>query len=338
MVKPWIKMFTMNTNIANDRKMKIKKFYMAALATAVLAGCSNDDEVAPTMPDMTDTPISVNASVNNLVVSRAGYETNDDLTEFVFNITQSNSNYNWSGVVMKKTGDAWSANNLSAGGNLLWSSSTPNATVTAYTTDTENNTITATNADFTGQAIDVNLPTDQSTANAVKKADYLYCFKEGVTPEAGGILNLDFSHVMSKLEITYSYGTELEGTTTSLTSCTIGELAYKGNFKVETGGKLTVTPSTDADNSASMTANLGTAGKAEVILLPQTVTTTPTATFKVTIDGTERTFTCSVNVNALQSNTRYTMNVTIGRDKVVVGDVDITPWGAPSDLGKIETE
>lgn len=319
--------------------MKIKKFYMAALAAAVLAGCSNDDEVAPTMPDMTDTPISVNASVNNLVVSRAGYDSNDDLTEFVFNITQSNSKYNWSGVVMKKENDVWSATNLPTDTpDLLWSSSTPNATVMAYTTDTGNNTITATNADFTEQEIDVNLPTDQSTADAVKKADRLYCFKKNVAPETGGILNLDFSHAMSKLEINYSYGTELEGTTPSLTSCTIGELAYMGNFKVETEENLTVTPSTETDNSASMTANLGTAGKAEVILLPQAVTTTPTATFKVNIDGTERTFTCGVNVSELKSNTRYTMNVTIGRDKVVVGDVDITPWGASSDLGKIETE
>ena len=317
--------------------MKIKKFYMAALAAAVLAGCSNDDEVAPTMPDMADTPISVNASVNNLVVSRAGYETNDDLAEFVFNITQSNSKYNWSGVVMKKASGAWSASNLSAGDNLLWSSSTPNATVTAYTTDTESNTITATNADFTGQAIDVNLPTDQSTIDNVKKADRLYCFKEGVTPGANGVIDLDFSHAMSKLEITYSYGTELEGTTHSLTSCTIGELAYKGNFKVETGGKLTVT--TETGNSANMTACIDADNnKAEVILLPQAITTTPTATFKVTIDGTERIFTCSVNVAELKSNTRYTMNVTIGRDKVEVGDVDITPWGDPSDLGKIETE
>lgn len=310
----------------------------AATATAMLAGCADDGELTPNVPDLTDTPIHVKAGVNNLVDTRAGYVKGDEPATILLRIRQANESYSWTHVTLAKTDGEWAPTNLPDGQQLLWCSTTPNATVRAFGYGPEYSIVTeaANNSNSFDNTVYCFQQVDQSTPEGVTSSEFLYCYRENVSPEEDGSLSLDFDHALSKLVISYTYGTELDGSDRQLTACTIGEVinrcmcAFYGaqvTFADWMSSGVTVTACVD---EAAQTV--------ECILLPQTVATYPTATFTVSIDGVERVFTCQVKADELVSNTLYTMNVTIGRDKVLVGDVTMNPWGKPLEMGDLETE
>lgn len=290
----------------------------AALTSAVLTGCSGDEELPAGTPDMTDTPIHITASVNGHATTRAGYEAGDEPMRINMDILQKDENYNWIRVDLLKTGGVWTPVNMPEGGQLLWCSSAPGATVRAYGFSDGNTTgETAFNSsELSNYGFQTTQITDQSTPEGVRSFEFLYCYKENVNPDADGSLNLDFNHVFSKLVINYTYGTELDGSSRQLTSCTVGEVI---STKVITpnNGQLEISDGINATPTyTTVTACVDEeAQTVECILLPQTFTTRPTAMFTVTIDGEERKFACEVPTDALEQNTLYTMNVKIGRDK-----------------------
>lgn len=101
---------------------------------------------------------------------------------------------------MEKADGAWMPATLPGGELLLWASSAPTATVYAFTRGDDTTPLAATNAvPPSDAAYELALPDDQRTPEAVRLADILYCYKEGVNPADDGSISLDFDHAMSKL-------------------------------------------------------------------------------------------------------------------------------------------
>lgn len=302
--------------------MKTKYLTIAALA-AIVASCSNDEEFIPQVDNLKDTPITVTAGVAELT-TRAGYETNkEDDTQsvlpktFYLSITQdtedATSEYNYTNVPMTKAEDD---NTYSApeGTTLLWKDSNRDVAVNAYTTDAET---------FTVQ-------TDQSTDANVLASDLLGAVKAAENSDisvGGDNITIDFRHLLCKLDVTFSWGTEFNAATEK----TIKSVKYLGfgtdvtlDRKACTVAAPTEQP-TDDIQAYVTTADEGVTYLSEAIFAPY-VGTAPSIFITAMIDNVERDFAIGVNAPAggFASGNRYTMNVTIGGTAVEDGSVTAT--------------
>ena len=278
------------------------KYLAFAAAAFMLASCSNDEDFVP-QDNLKDTPITVTAGVEGML-TRAGYETNtdnDDLSvlpeTFYLTITQdiedATSKYNYTNVLMTKTEGE---NKYTSTTNLLWKDSNRDVAVNAYTTD---------GTTFTVQ-------TDQSTANGVLASDLLGAVSttEGDVTISGDNISVRFRHLLCKLDVIYSWGTEFDNATKS-----IKNVVYNGFGTDVTLDRATATitsgSSTDIITTFVGKTTVGEEEKdmSEAIFAPQTGN--PKIVITAQIDGVERIF--SLNVTAptggFVSGNRYTMNV-----------------------------
>lgn len=299
--------------------MKIKKFYMAALATAVLAGCSNDEAV-PNAPDLANTPILVNAGVNNLV-TRAGYETGvPPEGSFGLYLTtegtaQSEIRYNCEN---KKV--SYDSNNLGwnyEGASLYWKSSDAQVSYFAYMPYQETAPTTLT----------VSSTQDETT---FKNEDFLYAATTSASASAGGI-SVDFFHKLSKLDIVLSRGTELKDEVT-FQSVVLEGCAASAAIDISTG---TVTPATSGTESITAFAS---GGNYECLLIPQTMSQL-TVIITATVDSETKTYKYTSSAEqTFESGICYTLPLTVGRDRVEVGTITAQPWRPEQPAGDLETE
>ena len=103
----------------------IKLFTMAALATAVFASCSNDEDLAQSSYPA-DNVVRVTTNVED-ITTRAFHTTNT-LDEFAFCIGNANNiKYSYNNVMMTKEGTNW---NPSV--QMLWQNSTQPVDIMAY--------------------------------------------------------------------------------------------------------------------------------------------------------------------------------------------------------------
>ena len=206
------------------------------------------------------------------------------------------------------------------GGQLLWKSN--DATVTYYAYLPYTGTVSdATNYAFTVQ-------TDQSTEDNVKASDLLCTGQQPATP--GTALDITFKHALSKLNVTLKKGSELdEGVTfksVKLSNCA-------------TATTVNLTDGTTDTTTKSQTITLYAATENEqyeCILVPQTFN----QTLKVEItdnNGKVYTFTSNKELT-FASGEEYTLNLTVGRDKVTTGTISADPWGEEQQGGDLVTE
>lgn len=292
--------------------MKNKYFILAATAS-ILAACSNND--VPQADNLKDTPITVTAGVAELN-SRAGYEGTSVLpATFYLTVTQdtedATSKYNYTNVLMTKgSGNAYTSTN-----NLLWKDSNhDDVSVNAYTTDATT---------FTVQ-------TDQSTTDGVLASDLLGAVRAAENSDitiANNNIAINFRHLLCKLDVTFSWGTEFENVTTK----TIKSVMYQGfgtDVTLDREACTVATPTTPT--TADITAYVnGTTS--EAIFAPH-MGSTPKIVITTTIDGADRVFSIGVTAPAgdFAPGNRYTMNVTIGGTSVENGSVTATVakgWG-----------
>ena len=292
----------------------------AALAT-LLAACSNDSDVFNT-PDYADTPIGLNVNVSPMA-TRAGYE-QGALTEGSFGLylttegTNSDERYNCTNREVRYD-NGWTIQ----GGQLLWKSNDATVTYYAYLPYTE--TVgDATNYAFTVQ-------TDQSTEDNVKASDLLCTGQQPATP--GTALDITFKHALSKLNVTLKKGSELEdGQNLTFTSVKLSNCATKivVNLLEGTFGNTT-------NSGQTITLYATTANKQyECILVPQTFA----QSLKVEItdkNGKVYTFTSNKDLT-FASGEQYTLNLTVGRDKVTTGTISADSWGEEQQGGDLVTE
>lgn len=290
----------------------------AALAT-LLAACSNDSDVFNT-PDYADTPIGLNVNVGPMA-TRAGYE-QGALTEGSFGLylttegTNSDERYNCTNREVKYD-NGWTIQ----GGQLLWKSNDATVTYYAY-------------LPYTGAVSDAasyafTVQTDQSNESNVKASDLLWTGQQTATP--GTALDINFRHALSKLNVTLKKGSELEDglifTSVRLSNCAT---ATTVNLTDGTTGNTT-------NSGQTITLYAATPNEQyECILVPQTFA----QSLKVKItdnNGKVYTFTSNKDLT-FASGEEYTLNLTVGRDKVTTGTISADPWGEEQQGGDLVTE
>ena len=298
---------------------KIQIFAMVALAT-IFAGCSNnDDEVMKPKESLKDTPIDVNVLLTD-IQTRAGYDNTNQPTLFYLSIDQAGDNYDYTNVVMKYEGSKWvayeSADESAVQKQLLWEGSEGNVTVTAATFSLE-----------TSPSYSLSASADQSSDAKLKLSDHLY-YSNNVEPSASGI-SISFDHIMSKLEIALTLRDEFEGLIDPITSVMLSGTSLTATYAPANAEKWSG-HSTAADDEVIKTcppvAYDKDARKAtyEVILLPQTVAA---STFCVTVFIGDKSYEwTSANEVTLASSNKYTLALTVGKDKVGGNSFTAAPW------------
>lgn len=232
---------------------------MMAALTFMMAGCSNNEEGMLPQDDVPEvTPIRVMATVNQPVVTRAGY-TADNLDAFALLIENSaNGAYSYNKRMTVSDGE-WSC---ADGQQMLWDAARTTVTVTAFAPYAD--------VDF-GGTLPVTAKSDQSSAANVQTSDFLLV-KQTVNPDsdltAEGKLSVSMNHLMSKLLIKLTVnGTE------SADMSKMGDMAINGALTEGTcdlsAAAPVVLPLADA-TASTVTPYKGTEAY-ECILLPQTV-------------------------------------------------------------------
>lgn len=290
-----------------------------AALTTLLAACSNDSDVFNT-PDYADTPIGLNVNVSPMA-TRAGYE-QGALTEGSFGLylttqdTEGDERYNCTNREVKYD-NGWTIQ----GGQLLWKSNDATVTYYAYLP------YTVTVSDAVNYAFTVQ--TDQSTEDNVKASDLLWTGQQTATP--GTALDINFQHALSKLNVTLKKGSELdEGVT--FKSVRLSNCATTTTVNLTAGTAGTATNSGQTITLYAATAN----EQYECILVPQTFA----QSLKVEItdnNGKVYTFTSNRDLT-FASGEQYTLNLTVGRDKVTTGTISAESWNNEQQGGDLVTE
>ncbi len=288
------------------------KFLILAATASILAACSNND--VPQADNLKDTPITVTAGVAELS-TRAGYEGTSVLpATFYLTVTQdtedATSKYNYTNLLMTKGAD--NTYTAPASANLLWKDSSRDVAVNAYTTD---------GTTFTVQ-------TDQSTTDGVLASDLLGAVRAAENSDisiSGDNISINFRHLLCKLDVTYTWGTEFDNVTTK----TIKSVMYQGfgtDVTLDREACIVTSGTASADIKAYVSGTTS-----EAIFAPQ-MGETPKIVITTTIDDVDRVFSIGVTApaNGFASGNRYTMNVTIGGTSVTDGSVTATlanGWG-----------
>ena len=288
------------------------KFLILAATASILAACSNND--VPQADNLKDTPITVTAGVAELS-TRAGYEGTSVLpATFYLTVTQdtedATSKYNYTNLLMTKGAD--NTYTAPASANLLWKDSNRDVEVNAYTTNATT---------FTVQ-------TDQSTTDGVLASDLLGAVRAAENSDisiSGDNISINFRHLLCKLDVTFSWGTELA----TATDKAIKSVMYQGfgtDVTLDREACTVTSGTTTADITAYVTtADEGVTYLSEAIFAPQ-MAETPKIVVTTTIDGVDRVF--SIGVTAPDGDftfgNRYTMNVIIGGTSVENGSVTAT--------------
>ena len=282
-----------------------KIFYFAMVAvTAIFAVCANDEDALLPNDSLKDTPINVDVLVSG-INTRAGYGNTSLPSKFYLSIDQKDTKYDYN-VVMKHEGGSWvayeSADENAAKKQLLWEGSKDNVIVTAATFPLPE----------ASTSCSLNVQTDQSTAEAVKASDHLYYYSNTVTPSTGGI-SLGLNHIMSKISVKLTLGTEYEASETNpITSVSAFGASTGATYSPGAGtpwsaesnvSKITLFPSA-ADDTNNRTVTY------EAILVPQTIAANA---FGIEIRIGEKTYEwTSAKAFTLTGGTNHTLEMTVG--------------------------
>lgn len=297
---------------------KIQILAMAALA-AIFAGCSNnDDEVMKPKESLKDTPINVNVLLTD-IQTRAGYDNTNQPTLFYLSIDQAGDNYDYTNVVMKYDGSKWvayeSADESAVQKQMLWEGSEGDVTVTA-----------ATFSLATSPSYSLSASADQSSDAKLKLSDHLCYYSNKVQPSASGI-SISFDHIMSKLEIALTLRDEFEGLTDPITSVMLSGTSLTATYAPANADKWSDYSTADEVIKTCPLVAYDTDARTatyEVILLPQTVAAN---TFCVTIFIGDKSYEwTSANAVTLASSNKYTLALTVGKNKVSGNSFTAAPW------------
>lgn len=309
------------------------KHQILALAVAALSftACSNEDNISQDY--LADTPIKLNVSVDE-PTTRAGYSNEDKPTGFILNVWHSdneNDKYNYL-VWAKKVGDSWKTYKLDEETfvgtdeevTMLWANMNNKVNVMAFTKEGE-----------------ITISTDQTTPDALKKADFLAMPITKVEPTQSGI-NVEFKHAMSKINLTIELGSEYEfskeDVDTKITDvkidgsaekakCLFGDPgAFDFNFDNHYGDPTPISPFRTGTTPYSKTDGVINKASAtyEAILIPQTIASGNfTVSFKV--DG--KLYEWAYNQDlTLDPSTAYTLKLIAGDDKVQPASFSVAKW------------
>ena len=317
----------------------IKILTMAALATAVFASCSSEDELAQNNYPM-DNVVRITTSVDGMN-TRASYgNSTDKLSSFGFCINNAGSDkYTYDNIKVTKEGNNWNPAT-----QMLWQNSTTAVDILAYAPYQE------TTEDATGKVkifgkTDYAFSVQADQSDAEDYSSDLIVFKQtGFTPgselNTSKAVDVAFTHLLSQLNLTIELRDQFnQDEKKPVTEATVTDVKVNGTIissKVDfsaspisvqvddTQEATAITPETTEFKAAGKTTDHA-AFNYSAIVIPQTVTAGNfSISFKV--DGTDYIWTSTSDVNFVSGN-KHQLSLLVGKDVVQVKGITATPWG-----------
>ena len=326
----------------------IKTLAMAALATAVFASCSSEDELAQSNYPM-DNVVRIMTSVDGMN-TRASYgNSTNKLNSFGFCIKNANSEtYTYDNVKVTKEGSNWIPAT-----QMLWQNSTAAVDILAYAPYQETTEDASGKVKVFGKTdYAFSVKEDQSNAEDYS-SDLIVYKKTGFKPESdlntNQAVDVTFTHLLSQLNLTIELRDQFnQDEEKPVTSATVTDVKVDGtlirskvNFaadpiSVQFDGQASkaITPETVAFTKADKTTDHATF-KYSAIVIPQRVYAGSFCiSFKV--DGTDYIWIATSDVEFV-SGKKYDLHLLVGKDVVQGGTISATPWG-DGGTGSLETD
>ena len=323
----------------------IKTLAMAALATAVFASCSSEDELAQNNYPM-DNVVRIMTSVDGMN-TRASYgNSTDKLNSFGFCINNAGSDkYTYDNIKVTKEGNNWNPAT-----QMLWQNSTTAVDILAYapyqeTTEDANGKVNV----FGKTDYAFSVKADQSNAEDYS-SDLIVYKKTGFKPESdlntNQAVDVTFTHLLSQLNLTIELRDQFnQDEEKPVTSATVTDVKVDGtlirskvNFaadpiSVQFDGRASkaITPETVAFTKADKTTDHATF-KYSAIVIPQWIMAGSFCiSFKV--DGTDYIWTSTSDVKFV-SGKKYDLHLLVGKDVVQGSVITARPWGEETIIEK----
>ena len=316
----------------------IKILTMAALATAVFASCSNDEDLAQSNYPM-DNVVRIMTSVDGMN-TRASYgNSTDNLNSFGFCINNAGSTkYTYDNIKVTQENGNWNPAT-----QMLWQNSTTAVDILAYapyqeTTEDANGKVKV----FGKTDYAFSVKEDQSNAEDYSSDLIVYKktgFKPGTELNTSKAVDVTFTHLLSQLNLTIELRDQFnQDEEKPVTSATVTDVKVDGtlirskvNFaadpiSVQFDGRASkaITPETVAFTKADKTTDHATF-KYSAIVIPQRVYAGSFCiSFKV--NGNDYIWTSTSDVNFV-SGKKHDLLLLVGKDVVQGGAITAKPWG-----------
>lgn len=329
----------------------IKILTMAALATAVFASCSNDEDLAQNNYPM-DNVVRIMTSVDGMN-TRASYgNSTDKLNSFGFCINNAgNTKYTYDNIKVTQENGKWNPAT-----QMFWQNSTTAVDILAYAPYQE------TTEDATGKVkvfgkTDYAFSVKEDQSNAEDYSSDLIVYKQtGFTPglelNASKAVDVSFTHLLSQLNLTIELRDQFnQDEEKPVTSATVTDVKVDGTFirskvnfaadpiSVQFDGMASkaITPETVAFKKADKTTDHATF-KYSAIVIPQWIRAGVFCiSFKV--NGNDYIWTSTSDVNFV-SGKKHDLLLLVGKDVVQGGAISAKPWGegTTGTTGSLETD
>ena len=266
-----------------------------------------------------------------------------------FSLTIVNKNapkYTYTDKVFSKTSGDWACSET-----LLWQKSDALVDIVAFA-PAQTGKFNGVYAEGSIQPITYSVAKDQTTAD--DKNDLLYYYAKDFNPGESldkGKLKIQFNHAFCMIDINVTLGTEFNKPEvlkeSPIVKVTLGGTKIAANVDVTKAASVVTVSETDA--ATDITTTKGSFDKAadpeknakshfSCIAIPQTVGAN---TFKVSLmtAGKRYEWTSDKEIT-LQSGYRYTLNLSMGNDVVLLkgGSISATPWTEITSDKPLETD
>lgn len=315
----------------------IKILTMAALATAVFASCSNDEDLAQSNYPM-DNVVRIMTSVDGMN-TRASYgNSTDKLKSFGFCIKNANSEkYTYDNIKVSQEGSNWIPAT-----QMLWQNSTTPVDILAYAPYQE------TTEDANGKVkvfgkTDYAFSVKEDQSNAEDYSSDLIVFKQtGFTPvlelNTSKAVEVAFTHLLSQLNLIIELRDQFNTNNNTVTKGFVTDVKVNGTIisskvdfsaspiSVQVDGTQTaaITPETTGFTPAE-NATAHAVFNYSAIVIPQTVAAGNfSISFKV--NNTEYIWTATDAVT-FESGKKHELHLLAGKDVVQGGAISAIPWG-----------
>ena len=336
--------------------MKVIHFFaISAMAAAMITSCSSEDELSQSNYP-SDNIIRVTAGVNNAKTRAEGTGVSAMNKDFSLTIVNKNAESTLANkythinkVFSKKTGD-WVCSET-----LLWQNATTPVDIVAFA-PAQDGKFSGVYADGGIKPITYSIADDQSTWS--DNNDLLYYYAPGFNPGESLVdkkLNIQFNHAFCMIDINVTLGTEFNKPEvlkeSPIVKVTLGGTKIAASVDVTnaasvvtasgeaadiTTTKGSFTPAENADKKADPEANA--ISRFSCIAIPQTVGAN---TFKVSLMTAGKLYEWTSDKEiTLQSGYRYTLNLSMGNDVVLLkgGSISATPWTEITSDKPLETD
>ena len=332
----------------------IKFFAISAMAAAMITSCSSEDELSQSNYP-SDNIVRVTAGVNNAKTRAEGAGTPLEQPLSLTVVNKNAPKYTYTDKVFSKSSGDWACSET-----LLWQKSDALVDIVAFA-PAQTGKFNGVYANESIQPIAYSVASDQSTSSA--NNDLLYYYAKDFNPGESldkGKLKIQFNHAFCMIDINVTLGTEFNKPNvlddSPIVKVTLGGTKIAANVNVTnaasvvtaseeaaatdiTTTKGSFTPAENADKKADPEANA--ISRFSCIAIPQKVAAN---TFKVSLMTADKLYEWTSDKEiTLQSGYRYTLNLSMGNDVVLLkggsdnGGITATPWG-PGTGGSLETD